>query len=54
MVQVVQYESKIDNDYNTFNKYPDKIIDYPENSSINQEDEFNNDREIYYSKALNL
>ena len=34
-------------DYNTFNQYPDKIIDYPESITVSQETEFNNDRHTY-------
>ena len=41
-------------DYDTFNKYPDKIIDYPEDSLISQKDEFNKEREIYFSKTLKI
>ena len=34
-------------DYDTFNQYPDIISDYPENITVDQKTEFNNDRQIY-------
>ena len=41
-------------DYDTFNNYPDQIIDYPKDSSVSQKEEFNNEREIYFSKTLKI
>ena len=37
-----------DPDYDTFNKYPNEIYNYPENSNVDQREEFNSDVKIYY------
>ena len=41
-------------DYETFNKYPNEIYDYPENPNVNQEDEFNADINIYYGSSIRI
>ena len=52
----IEYQYKYsDPDYDTFNKYPDKIVSYPENSTIDdQREEFNNDIKIHFSKSLKI
>ena len=52
----IEYQYKYtDPDYDTFNKYPDKIVSYPENSSIDdQREEFNKDIKIHFSKSLKI
>ena len=55
IIYFIEYQYKyIDSDYDTFNNYPDKIIDYPENSTVDQKDEFNNERQTYFGKTLKL
>ena len=41
-------------DYDGFNKYPYKIYDYPENSSVDQRDEFNDNVQTLYGKILKI
>ena len=42
-------------DYDTFNKYPNIIYDYPENTPADaQKDEFNNDRKIYFGRSIKI
>ena len=41
-------------DYETFNKYPNEIYDYPENPNVTQEDEFNADINIYYGSSIRI
>ena len=44
-----------DPDFDTFNKYPDKIVSYPENSTMDeQREEFDNDIKIHYSKSVKI
>ena len=44
-----------DPDYDTFNNYPDTIISYPEDSSIDdQREEFNKDIKIHFSNTLKI
>ena len=52
----IEYQYKYtDPDYDTFNNYPDKIVSYPENSTIDdQREEFNNDIKIHFSKSLKI
>ena len=40
--------------YDIFNRYSYKIYDYPENSSVDQEDEFLNNIQIFYGKILKI
>ena len=42
-----------DPDYDTFNKYPDKIASYPNNSG-DQRDEFNQDIKIHFTESLKI
>jgi len=54
-IYYIEYQYQYsDPDYDTFNKYPDIISDYDKNSSIDQEDEFNNDIQYYYGKTLKI
>jgi len=41
-------------DYDSFNNYSYKIYDYPQNSSVNQRDEFNENIQIFYGKILKI
>ena len=41
-------------DYDEFNKFPYKIYDYPENPSVDQKDEFNENIQTYYGKKLKI
>ena len=43
-----------DPDYDTFNKYPNKIYDYPEYSTVDQKEEFNNDRKTYFGRSIKI
>ena len=43
-----------DLDYEEFNKFSYKIYDYPENSSVDQRDEFYENIQIYYGKILKI
>ena len=50
-----EYQCQISNlDYEEFNKYSYKIYDYPENSSVDQRDEFYENIEIFYGKILKI
>ena len=45
----IEYQSQYSEpDYDTFNEYPNEIYDYPENSNVDQREEFNRDVKIYY------
>ena len=41
-------------DYDTFNKYANKIYNYPENSTVSQKEEFNNDIQTYYGRSIRI
>ena len=44
-----------DPDFDTFNKYPDKIVSYPENSTIDgQREEFNKDVKVHFTESLRI
>ena len=50
-----EYQCQISElDYDEFNKYSYKIYDYPENSSVDQRDEFYENIQIYYGKILKI
>jgi hypothetical protein len=51
----IEYQYKYtEPDYDTFNKYADAIYDFPENSIIEQKDEFNSDIKTYYGRILKI
>ena len=54
-VYYIEYQIQYsDPDYDTFNQYPDIIIDYPENPTVDQKEEFNDNVRVYYGKTLKM
>ena len=52
---VIEYQYQYSEpDYDTFNKYPNKIYDYPEYSTVDQKEEFNNDRKTYFGRSIKI
>ena len=54
-IYFVEYQYQYsDPDYDTFNEYPNIIYDYPKNPTVNQKEEFNNDRKTYFGRSLKI
>ena len=51
----IEYQNEFSSpDYDTFNKYPYQIYDFPENPTVDEKDEYNNDIQVYYGKTLKI
>ena len=54
-IYFIEYQCLISElDYDTFNNFSYKIYDYPENPSVDQRDEFNENIQTYYGKTLKI